>query len=422
MMNEKKKIDFSFCPYSTQELEQFRDKDGFINLDNANITLTEGSQSQIGATDIFKRWVDFNGEKVLLKQQKLLDGEENYTLYSELVMTELANELGIRAARTDIFKFGDFKGVMSFMAFEPEKEALMMTRELVGDDAGLNTGSDTWDFAILEESIREALVSEFGLKSLEVDKLINERRKQKALQLYSCEMDNHLENEGFVYRRNEDGSYHVEVAPMFDNELSFGLENTSEDLMQDDYDDTNTYISYARPLITAYKEIKMKKTPNVKTLKFIKERSIDEISSLLQGYGAHRRRIMGNGKQLASREDTETYIGSIDVDSTLAYLNFNDDDDGTMYYFIDELRKVDMEHVIANVEAKIKAQIPQTAKRQLTTFGKMRHQAIRYIADMNNTEKESYDSAANELRSYALKYEFGAENEEDKKKIDSKEF
>lgn len=97
------------------------------------LAIDESSRNQVGTTDIFKYWVDFAGQKVLLKEEKMLDGEPNFTIYSELIMSELANQVGIQSAKCDLIKYRGKRGILSHLALDLEKEALEMTAGLIGD-------------------------------------------------------------------------------------------------------------------------------------------------------------------------------------------------------------------------------------------------------------------------------------------------
>lgn len=58
---------FSKCNYSIQDLEQFRDENGFIDLDKAAINLEENSKELRGAKE--KYWVDFNRNENVNKRR-----------------------------------------------------------------------------------------------------------------------------------------------------------------------------------------------------------------------------------------------------------------------------------------------------------------------------------------------------------------
>ena len=49
--------------YSLEDLEQFRDENGFIDLSKAGIQITDESREQVGNVNRIKNWVNFNGKK-----------------------------------------------------------------------------------------------------------------------------------------------------------------------------------------------------------------------------------------------------------------------------------------------------------------------------------------------------------------------
>lgn len=402
-MGEKVEIKYSQSQYSPEELEQFRDIDGFIDLSKAGIVIEEGSKNQIGTADIFKYWVDFKGIKILLKQEKMLDNEPNFSVYSELLIHETAKRLGIPSAKCDLFKFGNnFKGIMSYMAIDPSKESLMMTRELIGDPPSLDEDCDTTDFVKTEDKIVEKLY-EFGLSEENVLQIIADRRKQKILQLFSCEMDNHIENEGFVISRDSSGSLRVKVAPMFDNEHSFGLSCTAGDLAMDELQDNLEAEQYTKKLKKAFVLMKNRQCPSEAMLKFIIDCGEERLSQLLMGYSAHRNRVRLNGLQLVPR-DAIDFEGSMEVDSTLGYLMFEDDDFSTASRTINDIvTLIEPEEIMSSVESRIHAPIPDVVKNQFETFVSMRKQALKCIYEMDRTEPEKYEEIASQMIEFAEK-------------------
>lgn len=401
-MEAKEKLSYTPCQYTIEELEQYRDENGFIDLDKIQLEIQEGSRNQVGTEDIFKYWVDFAGTKVLLKQEKMIDNEENYTLYSELVMSELAHQMGVNSARTDLFKYQGFRGVMSFMAFDPEKQALMMTRELIGDSNDFMSDIDIFDFAKVENAIRSSLENQFGLDEFEIDELISERRKQLALQLYSCEMDNHTENEGFLFSRNSDGTYNVSVCPMFDNEHSFGLSFAKRDLENDGRTDRATDYLYTRPFLRACAKLRNGEAiSNAESIaNTVGKMNPQEVTDALMGFNSHRFRIKGNGKQFVSPKDAHGYQGELAADTTLYYMCQTDDMFDTATQFIKRLPDINMSSVIDAVERRIHAEIPATAKEQLTTFANMRRQALRFVV-RGKMERPAYEAEAQKLIDFA---------------------
>ena len=397
------RICYSKCPYSIEDLDQFRDENGFIDLLDANLVVVEGSRNIIGDPEVFKYWVDFAGTKVLIKQEKKLEGEENGTIYSELYFHELCEEMMVESAQTDVFKIGDIKGIMSFLAYEPEKENLIMTHELIGD---MPVDGDAYNFEAVEARIQEELVKQFKLSPKESRKLILERRLQKILQLYSSEMDNHTENEGFLFSRNENGSYNVKLCPMFDNERSFGLYSSYSEMMSDALYDNLELRTKALRKISAKIRVGEKLSKEDETL--LKELSSkDEITDLLLGNMRLRYRVGSNGMQIMLDENklpksfsltdatlTKLYMESNEIVNNQENLDMDEDEiecHEKIVRLVSSLKEIDSEELIDLIEDKIK--IPDTIKTQINRFSKMKAGVI-HFAERGIGEVEYYEKQA----------------------------
>ena len=414
--------------------------------------LKKAQRAKSGSSDIFKYWVDFAGQKVLLKQEKVLDGT-NGTIYSDLIMGAICQEMGVPSAKTDLFKFKDFRGIMSFSAFDPSKEALIMTRELIGDIPTIEN-SDIFDFELVEEKLKDALKSSFGLSDQKIHQLLLDRKLQKILQLYSCEMDNHLENEGFLFSRDDEGRYQVRVCPMFDNELSFGLSTTIGEIYADNLTDGLEYRENTQKLRKIYRKIENgeKLTPEEeKKLASFKEK--DELIRYLVGNTNLRNRLLGNGKQLfsSSLEDKTSfnsltgtlrtiYSQALDEESLeeepeesdspgitlsgirdlLELINSrksgeieeseNQEDlisnSEKILEFIEELGSLSMPEILESVEEKYS--IPQVIKTHLLRFGQMRKQDMMHVVD-DIDEVTYYSDMADSLLGYKKEVDINQE-------------
>lgn len=403
------KVCYSKSPLSYDELEKYRDENGFIDLNEANLVVVEGSRNQIGSTDIFKYWVDFNGTKVLLKQEKMLDGEQNGSMYSELIMNALCENMRIRSAKTDVFKYGEFKGLISHLAFDPEKESMIMIRELIGD---IPSDGDTFDFKTVEDKIKEGLISQFELSDKDAEVVILKRRLQKIIQLYSSEMDNHLENEALLFSRDEDGKYHIRSCPMFDNELSFGLHATFSEMMQDSLYDS---LQVQTPLLRhAIRSMKKGQPFNKQEMEALEEvSSSEELRDIILGNLQLRNRVVGNGKQVVmNTSGLPRYFSK--SDATLAYLyqessdavdNPDLDEDiielhENILDFIADIHDLSMEDIISDVEEKVK--LPSIVKTQLIRFSKMKTEVLGFVME-GVGEIDYYEQMAENLMQYKEK-------------------
>ena len=116
-------MSFIKSKYSIEELDKLRDQNGYIDISKTDISLegteNDPSREKMGNTDRFKNWVDFLGTKVLLKEEVKLEDKRNFGIYSELIMEELAKQMGLEAARTDLIKYNDRYGISSEMILNP---------------------------------------------------------------------------------------------------------------------------------------------------------------------------------------------------------------------------------------------------------------------------------------------------------------
>ena len=95
--------------YSIEDLEQFRDEHGFIDLSKAGIKFTIESREIEGNPYRDKNWVNFAGKKALIKGEAKIDDESNYGIYAELIVEEISKYFGRDTAHYDLIKYKDEK-------------------------------------------------------------------------------------------------------------------------------------------------------------------------------------------------------------------------------------------------------------------------------------------------------------------------
>ena len=121
--------------YTLEDLEEFRDKNGFIDLSLAGIQLTDESRETKGTEERLKNWIDFGGKKVLLRGEVV----ENYSVYAELIVEEIAKQIGVETAHYDLMKIKDKNGVENFGVLSESivdfgEEELITLHDLIGDE------------------------------------------------------------------------------------------------------------------------------------------------------------------------------------------------------------------------------------------------------------------------------------------------
>ena len=115
---------------SLEDLEQFRDEEGYIDLDKAGLEVAKESREVRGNEHRVKNWVDFNGSEVLIKEEAQLD-QRNYGVYAQLIMVELAKQLGLPAAEYDLMKYKGKFGSISHRFGDDEKEIFQSVYEMI---------------------------------------------------------------------------------------------------------------------------------------------------------------------------------------------------------------------------------------------------------------------------------------------------
>ena len=396
-------MEFTFCGLSIDDLEVFRDEKGFIDLDAAGVVFDAESREKRGDTERIKNWVDFAGEKVLVKAERMLEGERNFGVYSELIVEELAKQMGLTSARYDLIKCGGKYGVLSHMMNDLEKEEFDTIYSLIGETEINPEYPDISDFAEVEEKFKDALEG-MDMTSEEVEGVIAERRKQKILQLFVCEADGHIENEGVIRYKNADGRTVVRTAPMFDNEASFMLDMDEKTLMDavNNNDSFNWCSNEVNRMLSEIEEGKgVKATVEgdigyrlaLQSLKDMAQTE-EEVSQVLTGDAYLRRVSSGIASKVAFlQEQDDAEYGSI-TDNTLAYLRDISEDDEEIEEFMGKVfEELDIDAAIENVENRIKAPIPDLVKKVVRDFTRMRRKALDEILSYQLPGEERAEEA-----------------------------
>ena len=235
---------FDKCQYSLEELEAFRDKEGFIDLTQAGVRFTTNSREIRGTVDRIKHWVDFAGTKALIKGENMLEEGGNYGIYAEVIVEEVAKELGVENAHCDLVKITDDSGkvvhcVLSQMVMDVDHgERLESLHDIIGeeptnaiDELEMDENYEmtryymesTSDYDYSVERLRECL-EEDGISEEEIDRVIEDYQKRLVFTISMADTDKHTENISFI-RWNQDGNNHIRLAPNFDNECAFMLDS-----------------------------------------------------------------------------------------------------------------------------------------------------------------------------------------------------
>ena len=206
--------------------------------------------------------MDFNGKKALIKGETILDEERNYGIYAELIVEEIAKQLGIETAHYDLVKMLDeggneVYGVLSESVVDTDKgEQLVSLRDIIGDepiDEGDFIDTTSLDFTV--EKLRENLHLD-GYPEEEVEKLIIDYKKRLAFSIAILDTDKHTENIAFI-KKKVNGKDVINICPNFDSESSLMLDNdyTTVDMLLSDYFGLKDSVDIAHPKIGVLKSI-----------------------------------------------------------------------------------------------------------------------------------------------------------------------
>lgn len=304
--------------YSIEDLEKFRDENGFIDLTAAGIKFTEESREIIGNPNRIKNWVDFNGKRALIKGEAILDKEKNYGIYAELIVEEMVKYVGQKSAHYDLVKMkddagNDVLGVLSESVVNIEKEEqLVNLYDIIGDEPEEERDfMDTTGYEFTITKLKEKLLLD-GYKEEEVNNVIIDYKKRLAFIIAVIDTDKYPENIAFK-KSKENGKDKIELSANFDSESALLLDNE---------------ISIVQKLLDNYyilKESVERAHPRIGTLRTAEE---DGFNSFW----------MDSLEELC--EDDEVY-----------------------YYCSDILREqIDMDIIFEGVEKRIKAKLPENVK------------------------------------------------------------
>ena len=227
---------------SLEDLESFRDENGFIDLNKAGISFSEKSREYIGNQERIKNWVNFAGTKAIIKGEALFEGEKNYGIYAELIIEELAKKMGIPAAHYDLVKIQDengnvVPGVLSVSMVDRDKEErLESLHAIIGDEPdNPKQQGDTTGFEFTINELRNNLQKQ-GFNEEEIENLILDYKKRTAFFIRTADADKHIENVAFIRGKDENGKDTIRLSPVFDSEsaLLMDISKTTIDKLMDD--------------------------------------------------------------------------------------------------------------------------------------------------------------------------------------------
>lgn len=250
-------MEFIKSNYSLKDLEELRDQKGFIDLSKIELELTPESREKKGTAERIKNWVDFNGKKVLIRGETL----KNYSAYAELIIEEIANQIGIETAHYDLVKMKDetgkeIHGVLSQSIIDDyDKERLITLHDLIGDEPEYDEDimesieyEETTRYTFTIDKLREKF-TKAGYPEKDIERVISDYNKRLVFYLSVLETDKHPENIAFIQDKTK--NVIPRLSPNYDSEWALLLENAPEiiDFFLEDENQLKEEVNVAYPKI-----------------------------------------------------------------------------------------------------------------------------------------------------------------------------
>ena len=360
-------MNFINSNYSLEELEEFRDEKGFIDLSKIALELTPESREKKGTAERIKNWVDFNGKKVLIRGEAV----KNYSVYAELIIEEIANQIGIETAHYDLVKIKDktgkeIYGVLSESIIDDyDKERLVTLHDLTGDEPEYEEDimesieyEDTIRYTFTIDKLREKF-TKAGYPEEDIEKVINDYKKRLVFYLSVVDTDKHSENIAFIQDKTRQAI--PRLSPNYDSEFSLLLERDSE--MIDFYLENEEYLK-------------------------------EEIDVAYPRIGIH-----------ISEEDGGLDSMWKDTLETLC------EDDEVYDYYMDTIKNgINIDMALKSVEKRIKAQLPEPVKKLAKQTYQARNKAMEKVLNGETLELKTKSNSV-DFNSYQFLYHLIVQSE-----------
>jgi len=212
------------------ELKEYKNEYGYINLDDIINDETEFEREVRGNPERDKKWFNTSDGKVMFKANS---GFNMYAQYSELICCELAKQVGLEAAEYDLAIHNVQLGVITKNFCKPGEEVLTIN-ELIGEEQNGGRALDNIDIDFVFTALIQKLYDD-GYDEKTADECILQLRKQMIFDIFVIETDRHTENLSFIIGKDEiTGNPTIRLAPMYDTETALVLDDIN---LMDEYGD-----------------------------------------------------------------------------------------------------------------------------------------------------------------------------------------
>lgn len=212
---------YAKCQETYEDIQKYRNDEGFIDLGTLDIIFDNQTREQMGNEQREKNWIQLgDGKKFLAKESIKYEGKDNGSIYSELLISELADQVGLQHANCDLYEKDGKRGILSENILSDDEEMFSLNF-FVGDNNINSDYIDITDFFKTGEKLINSLIK-LGCEKSQIKQLLVELQKQFVFDSFVCESDRHTENISLVVN-SKTGEYRL--SPMYDNENSLLLDN-----------------------------------------------------------------------------------------------------------------------------------------------------------------------------------------------------
>ncbi len=206
------------CDYN---LEDLKDKDGFINL--TDFKFSKESKELRGNQNRVKNWVKFKNVEGLVKGEFYFD-KPNNGVYAEVIAHYMAKHYNLESASYILVRLKGLdnsiiKGVFSKNMLS-DNEQLVSLHELIGIDNSEFIDATDYYFVINNLPI---VLEKKGFTKDDINNVLIDLKKQLVFSILVLDTDNHIENISFIIKDNK-----IRISPLYDKEASLLLDNDEE--------------------------------------------------------------------------------------------------------------------------------------------------------------------------------------------------
>lgn len=196
---------------------------GWLELQEIIGVFSEASRETMGNEDKTKNWIMFKDGSYLYKGIECDSEKSAGYAYAELIIEELAKQVGLEAAFYDLARYGDELGIITKNIIENDNQEMVSLCSILEED------KDSEDTEELLNNMIEALEHQ-EIHKEDIEKMKTEYIKRRIFDLFIMATDNHTENISLILEIDEKQNRRARFSPVYDNESSLLLDYTEHQM------------------------------------------------------------------------------------------------------------------------------------------------------------------------------------------------